>query len=91
MEYMYFILKMNWNIKRRIFKNILKVEFMPYDLYLKEDDENDIDILVNNLINFNQCFLSYDTLDRSRCQKVSKRNVSQREVTIETVKCIGLR
>lgn len=28
---------------------ILDEKFMPYDLFLNEDDENDIDVLINNL------------------------------------------
>lgn len=31
---------------------IIQEKFLPYDLYLEEDDENDIDILVNNLMMF---------------------------------------
>ena len=43
------------------------------------------------VMDFNQCFLAYDTLDGARCQTVAKRNVSQREAAIEAVQCIGLR
>lgn len=39
--------------------------FMPYDLYLEEDDENDIDILVNNINNFQYwCASRVLSLDR---------------------------
>ena len=31
---------------------ILDAIFMPYDLYLETEDDNDIDILMNNLTNF---------------------------------------
>lgn len=43
------------------------------------------------VMDFNQCFFAYDTLDGARCQTVAKRNISQREAAIEAVKCIGLR
>ena len=36
--------------------SIMQEKFMPYDLYLEEDDENDIDILVNNLVNFHHWY-----------------------------------
>lgn len=32
---------------------ILEEPFMPYDLYLDVDDEDDIDILIDNINNFN--------------------------------------
>ncbi|MBR4026535.1 MAG: hypothetical protein IKJ01_03110 [Lachnospiraceae bacterium] len=43
------------------------------------------------LMDFNQCFLSYDDLEGARCQTVLPRNLSQREAAIEAVKEIGLR
>lgn len=43
------------------------------------------------LMDFNQCFLSYDNIDGARCQTVGARHLSQREAAIEAVKCIGLR
>lgn len=42
------------------------------------------------LMDFNQCFLSYDTLDGASCQTVLPRRLSQREAAVEAVKCIGL-
>ena len=32
---------------------IFEESFMPYDLYLDVEDDNDIDVLVNNVNNFN--------------------------------------
>lgn len=55
------------------------------------DNSNNEYISLYPVMDFNQCFLAYDTLDGARCQTVSKRNVSQREAAIEAVKCIGLR
>lgn len=56
--------------------------------------------LVDNLTNkyislypvmdFNQCFLSYDTLDGANCQTVLPTRMTQREAAIEAVKQIGL-
>lgn len=58
--------------------------------FLVDNSNNDY-VSLYPLMDFNQCFLSYDTLDGARCQTVSKRNVSQREAAIEAVQCIGLR
>ena len=55
------------------------------------DNSNNEYISLYPVMDFNQCFLAYDTLDGARCQTVSKRNISQREAAIEAVKCIGLR
>lgn len=56
--------------------------------------------LVDNLTNkyislypvmdFNQCFLSYDTLDGANCQTALPTRMTQREAAIEAVKQIGL-
>ena len=43
------------------------------------------------LMDFNQCFKEYDSLEGARCQTVAAGNVSQRQAAIEAVKCIGLR
>jgi hypothetical protein len=42
-------------------------------------------------MDFNQCFLSYDSLDGANCQTVLPRKLTQREAAIEAVKAIGLR
>ena len=46
------------------------------------------------LMDFNQCFLSYDTIDGASCQTVpwinGKMRMTQREAAIEAVKIIGL-
>lgn len=42
------------------------------------------------LMDFNQSFLSYDTLDGANCQTVLPRKMTQREAAIEAVKKIGL-
>ena len=43
------------------------------------------------LMDFNQCFQSYDNIDGANCLTVSRKGVTQREAAIEGVKCIGLR
>lgn len=43
------------------------------------------------LMDFNQCFQAYDTIEGAMCQTVLPRRMSQREAAIEAVKCIGLR
>lgn len=41
-------------------------------------------------MDFNQCFLAYDTLDGANCQTVFPKRMTQRETAIEAVKQIGL-
>lgn len=43
------------------------------------------------LMNFNQCFLSYDTLEGANCQAVLPRRMTQGEAAVEAVRHIGLR
>lgn len=43
------------------------------------------------LMDFNQAFYSYDTLDGANCQTVLPEKMTQREAAIEAVKQIGLR
>lgn len=43
------------------------------------------------LMDFNQCFLAYDTLEGAQCQTVAISGVSQKEAAIEAVQNIGLR
>ncbi len=50
---------------------ILQEKFMPYDLYLDEDDENDLDILINNLANFyHWCASRVLSLDRKYAKEI---------------------
>lgn len=45
--------------------------FMPYDLYLDEEDENDIDIMFNNMANFyHWCASRVLTLDRKYAKEI---------------------
>lgn len=55
------------------------------------DNRNNKYVSLYPLMDFNQCFQSYDTLDGAGCQTVFPRGISQREAAIEAVKCIGLR
>lgn len=43
------------------------------------------------VMDFNQSFLAYDTIEGAGCQTVEKRGISQREAAIAAVKKIGLR
>lgn len=43
------------------------------------------------LMDFNQCFGSYDTIDGANCQTVLPRKMTQKEAAIEAVKVVGLR
>ena len=48
---------------------VLEPEFMPYNLYLEEED--DVDTLVNNLMNFNYwCASRVLTLDRKYAKEI---------------------
>jgi hypothetical protein len=50
---------------------ILDEQFMPYDLYFDENDENDIDILIDNLSNFNHwCASRVLSLDRKYAKEI---------------------
>ena len=40
------VAKFSANGKSKIYDE----KFMPYDLYLDEDDEDDIDVLINNMV-----------------------------------------
>ena len=55
------------NGKTRIYEE----QFMPYDLYLDTDDEDDIDILINNLNNFyHWCASRVLSLDRKYAKDI---------------------
>lgn len=43
------------------------------------------------LMDFNQCFGSYDNIEGANCQTVLPRKMTQKEAAIEAVKSIGLR
>lgn len=50
---------------------ILLEKFMPYDLWLDTDDENDIDILMNNVNNFyHWCASRVLSLDRKYAKEI---------------------
>jgi hypothetical protein len=55
------------------------------------DNRNNQYISLYPIMDFNQTFLSYDTIDGANCQTVLPRKMSQREAAIEAVKAIGLR
>ena len=47
-------------------------------------------ISLHPLMDFNQCFGAYDTLDGANCLTVGSRRISQRQAAIEAVEAIGL-
>ena len=55
------------------------------------DNSNNKYINLYPLMDFNQCFGSYDTLDGANCQTVLPCKMTQREAAIEAVRVIGLR
>lgn len=61
--------------------------------FLIDNSTNDY-VSLYPIMDFNQCFLSYDTIDGANCQTVpwipGKGTITQREAAIEAVKKIGL-
>lgn len=55
------------------------------------DNEDNQYVSLYPLMDFNQAFYSYDTLDGANCQTVLPEKKTQREAAIEAVKQIGLR
>lgn len=50
---------------------VYDTKFLPYDLYLDENDENDLDIFINNLANFyHWCASRVLTLDRKYAKEI---------------------
>lgn len=58
--------------------------------FLVDNKTNQI-VSLYPLMDFNQCFLAYDSLDGANCQTVLPRKMSQREAALEAVEHIGLR
>lgn len=57
--------------------------------FLVDNDTNDY-VSLYPIIDFNQCFQSYDTLEGANCQTVLPAKMTQREAAVEAVKKIGL-
>lgn len=55
------------------------------------DNETNKYISLYPVMDFNQCFLSYDNLDGANCQTVLPEKMTQREAAVEAVRKIGLR
>ena len=58
--------------------------------FLIDNDTNRY-ISLYPVMDFNQCFLSYDNLDGANCQTVLPERMTQREAAVEAVRQIGLR
>ncbi len=80
---------------------VLDRAFLPFSIYLEDTAENDdLDIRMDNLTNqpvrlfdlmdLNQTFLAYDTIEGANCMTTGNRKISQREAAVEAVKIIGL-
>ena len=80
---------------------VLDRAFLPFSIYLEDTAENDdLDIRMDNrtnqpvrlfdLMDFNQTFLAYDTIEGANCMTTGSRKMSQREAAVEAVKKIGL-
>lgn len=54
------------------------------------DNDTNEPISLHPLMDFNQCFGAYDTLDGANCLTVGSRRISQRQAAIEAVEAIGL-
>lgn len=54
------------------------------------DNNTNEPISLHPLMDFNQCFGAYDTLDGANCLTVGSRRLSQRQAAIEAVRAIGL-
>ena len=54
------------------------------------DNETNKYLSLYPIMDFNESFGSYDTLDGAKCQTETSRTISQREAAIEAVKHIGL-
>lgn len=55
------------------------------------DNRTNLCISLYPVMDFNQCFLAYDTLEGANCQTVLPQNMTQREAAVDAVKHIGLR
>lgn len=55
------------------------------------DNDTNEPISLHPLMDFNQCFWAYDTLDGANCLTAGSRRISQRQAAIEAVQAIGLR
>lgn len=51
---------------------------------------NNKPVSLHKLMDFNQAFNSYDSLDGANCQTVFKEHMTQREAAVQAVKAIGL-
>lgn len=80
---------------------VLDRAFLPFSIYLEDTAENDdLDIRMDNrtnqpvrlfdLMDLNQTFLAYDTIEGANCMTTGNRKISQREAAVEAVKIIGL-
>lgn len=54
------------------------------------DNDTNEPISLHPLMDFNQCFGAYDTIDGANCLTVGSRRLSQRQAAIEAVQAIGL-
>lgn len=54
------------------------------------DNKNNKPVRLHDLMDFNQAFNAYETLDGANCQTVFGKKLTQREAAVQAVKAIGL-
>lgn len=54
------------------------------------DNKNGQALRLHDLMDFNQSFREYDTLEGAGCQTINNRKISQREAALEAVQKVGL-
>lgn len=67
------------------------VDRHPENWGMLVDNETNDYISLYPIMDFNQSFGSYDTIDGANCQTVYPSRKTQREAAIEAVRCVGLR
>lgn len=67
------------------------VDRHPENWGMLVDNETNDYISLYPIMDFNQSFGSYDTIDGANCQTVYPRRKTQREAAIDAVHCVGLR
>ena len=78
------------NVSSNRTKSVVYEIIHPENWGLLVDNKTNEYISLYPVMDFNQCFLSYDNIDGANCQTVYPRRITQREAAIEAVQKIGL-
>ena len=54
------------------------------------DNKNNKPVCIHKLMDFNQAFHAYDTIEGANCQTVFCKKMTQKEAAVTAVRCIGL-